>query len=235
MFSADRNAVLTVKIHSRPLTATQRAKWKENDYDVVLQVTNNTEHVLSLPKTLTSSSADVLCRSGHCWSVNDKQYHDQHSHQFNFNCSRKAIKIPPTGTLKVDKPCIIFSGIQRTKLRHKKTQILVHRIPRPAHKATGIQSTVHSTVIQNSFMVMLSSVQRHWYSQCTVDAVTQVIHGSKQCPTVPNGFFNLHRQPRRRVAFVWHLGSPLLKTLQSSYTLSHDTDTAQQSGYMLRR
>ena len=121
MFSADRNAVLTVKIHSRPLTATQRAKWKENDYDVVLQVTNNTEHVLSLPKTLTSSSADVLCRSGHCWSVNDKQYHDQHSHQFNFNCSRKAIKIPPTGTLKVDKPCIIFSGIQRTKLRQKNT------------------------------------------------------------------------------------------------------------------
>jgi len=119
IFSADHNALLTVKIHSRPVTAIDRAKG--NHYVVVLQVTNNTEHVLSLPKTLTSS--EVLRRCWDCWSVNDtwvKQYHDQHHHQFNFNYSRKAIKIPPTGTLKVDKPCIIFSGIWQTKLIHKK-------------------------------------------------------------------------------------------------------------------
>ena len=65
----------------------------------------------------------MLCTCRDCWSVNGTrvvQYHDQHHHQFNFNYSRKAINTPPTGTLKVDKPCIIFSVIQWTNLKHKK-------------------------------------------------------------------------------------------------------------------
>ena len=68
-------------------------------------------------------------------------------------------------------------------------------------KATGIQSTVNSTVINqfhgNAIVTLTPLIQSVYHGCCS-----QVAHGSKQCPTVPNSYYHLRRQPRRLLAFV---------------------------------